>query len=78
MSYTIVSDLCEGVADCIPICPQECIHWAESKTNTKGTRYVYIDDGRCTNCDACRFVCPIAGAVLDQWLPALQRVRCVT
>jgi NAD-dependent dihydropyrimidine dehydrogenase PreA subunit len=73
MSYTIVSDLCEGHADCIPVCPQECIHWAESKTNTKGTCYVYIDDSRCTNCDACRFVCPIAGAVLDKWLPALQR-----
>ena len=73
MSYTIVSDVCEGVADCIPICPEECIHWAESKINAKGTKYVYIDETRCTDCDACRFVCPISDAVLDEWRPELQK-----
>jgi hypothetical protein len=35
MSYTIVADVCEGIHDCIP-------------------------------------VCPIEGAILDEWVPELQ------
>jgi NAD-dependent dihydropyrimidine dehydrogenase PreA subunit len=72
MSYTIVSDICEGIGDCIPLCPEECIHWAD-KINKKGAKYAYIDETKCTNCDACLFVCPISGAVRDEWQPALQR-----
>jgi NAD-dependent dihydropyrimidine dehydrogenase PreA subunit len=52
MAYTIVADLCEGIADCIPVCPVECIHWAEGKQNTKGTKYTYIDDATCIDCGA--------------------------
>jgi NAD-dependent dihydropyrimidine dehydrogenase PreA subunit len=73
MSYTIVADLCEGVGDCIPVCPVECIHWAEGKTNTKGTKYTYIDDSTCIDCGACLSVCPIEGAILDEWKPELQK-----
>ena len=73
MSYTIVSDVCEGVGDCIPLCPEECIHLAKSKRNVKGTKCVYIDDSKCTDCDACLFACPISGAVLDRWVPVLQK-----
>ena len=95
MAYTIVADLCEGIADCIPVCPVECIHWAEGKTNTKDTKYTYIDDstcidcGRpspsaasaaasmssatCIDCGACLSVCPIEGAILDEWKPELQK-----
>jgi NAD-dependent dihydropyrimidine dehydrogenase PreA subunit len=72
MSFTIVSDVCEGIADCIPMCPTECIHWAEGKTNAKGTRFTYVEADRCTDCGACIFVCPIAEAVLDEWKPDLQ------
>jgi NAD-dependent dihydropyrimidine dehydrogenase PreA subunit len=73
MSYTIVSDICEGIGDCIAVCPEECIHWAEECRNAKGTGYVYIDESKCTDCDACLAVCPIYGAVLAEWKPELQR-----
>jgi len=73
MSYTIVADVCEGVADCIPVCPVECIHWAEGKTNAKGTKYTWIDDSVCIDCGACLSVCPIEGAILDEWKPELQK-----
>lgn len=73
MSYTIVADACEGIADCIPVCPAECIHWApEGRTNAKGTRYTSIDDGACIDCGACLSVCPIEGAILDEWRPEFQ------
>ena len=72
-SFTIVADTCEGIADCIPVCPVECIHWAKGRTNAKGTKYVYIDAAVCIDCGACLSVCPIEGAILDEWQPELQR-----
>ena len=74
MSFTIVSDTCEGVADCIPVCPVECIHWADGQTNAKGTRFTFIDPSGCIDCGACLSVCPIEDAILDEWKPELQRV----
>ena len=46
MSYTIVSDVCEAKADCIPVCPVDCIHWIKDKqwANVKGTASTYIDN----------------------------------
>jgi len=73
MSYTIVADICEGIADCIPVCPVECINWASSKSNAKGTKYTYIDDALCIDCGACLGACPVAGAILDEWKPELQK-----
>ena len=71
-SYTIVKDVCEGIGDCIPICPEECIYWASDATNAKGTRYTYIDPEKCRNCGSCLSVCPIEGAILEEWRPGLQ------
>ena len=73
MSYTIVTDLCEGIADCIPVCPVECIHWAEGEINEKGTKYTWINPAVCIDCGACLSVCPIEGAILEGWEPALQK-----
>ncbi|MBI3268723.1 MAG: 4Fe-4S dicluster domain-containing protein [Planctomycetes bacterium] len=73
MAYTIVRDACEGVADCLPVCPTECILGVGGQTNAKGTRFVRIDAPRCIDCGACLSVCPIEGAILDEWQPALQR-----
>src|SRR5262245_46510623 len=72
-SYTIVADVCEGIADCIPVCPVECIHWAQGRTNSEGTNYVFIDAAVCIDCGTCLSVCPIEGAILDEWRPELQR-----
>lgn len=75
MPYTIVSEICEGAADCIPVCPVDCIHWPEEeKTNEKGFKYPYIDADTCIDCGACLAACPIEGAVLDDHQPELQKV----
>jgi ferredoxin--NADP+ reductase len=71
-SFTVVTSVCEGLGDCIPVCPVECIYWAEGQTNAKGTPFVYIDGSECINCHACLSVCPIEGAILSEWHPGLQ------
>ena len=76
MSYTIVSDICEAKADCIPVCPVDCIHWVEKdgqkKKNKKSTDYTYIDNETCIDCGACLAACPVEGAILDTWDPSKQ------
>ena len=72
LSYTIVAHTCEGLGDCLAVCPVECIHWVEGKTNNKGTKFVYIDASVCIDCGACLSICPINGAILDEWKPELQ------
>jgi NAD-dependent dihydropyrimidine dehydrogenase PreA subunit len=67
MSYTIVSDVCTFQLDCIPVCPVECIHKVEDDSNTQGTHYCYIDETTCIDCGACLSVCPVEGAILDDW-----------
>ncbi len=63
MSYTIVADVCEGLHDCIPSCPADCISKGHG-TNAKGTSFSVIDPAACTNCGICLSICPIEGAVL--------------
>lgn len=75
-SFSIAADACEGIGDCLPVCPVECIHWAEAGNvrNTKGARFVTIDDSRCISCGACASVCPISfgEAIRDYWAPDLK------
>ena len=71
MSYTVVADICEGIHDCIAVCPEECMI-STHETNAKSTRFTFIEPDRCTDCGACLSVCPIEGAILDNWQPALQ------
>jgi NAD-dependent dihydropyrimidine dehydrogenase PreA subunit len=56
----------------------DCMHWAEGQTNAKGCKYVWIDDSICISCGACLSVCPIEGAILDEWHPELQKGKCFT
>ncbi len=76
MSYTIASDICEAKADCIPVCPVDCIHWIKDKAwkNAKGTESTYIDNETCIDCGACLAACPVEGAILDEWKPELQKL----
>lgn len=73
ISYTIVTDVCESICDCVLVCPVECIRPATDGLNNSGCRYCMIDPRACINCGLCLDVCPIEGAVLDQWRPDLQK-----
>lgn len=73
MSHTILTDVCEGVADCVGACPVACIHPGDTK-NIKGTDYYWIDFQTCIDCGICFQVCPVEGAIIPEERADLQRV----
>ncbi len=65
MAHTIVTDVCEGIADCVDACPVACIHPGPGK-NVKGTDWFWIDFATCIDCGICIQVCPVEGAILPE------------
>jgi NAD-dependent dihydropyrimidine dehydrogenase PreA subunit len=72
MAHTIVTDICEGIADCVGACPVACIHPGPGK-NTKSTDWFWIDFDTCIDCGICLQVCPIEGAIVAEERPELQK-----
>ena len=72
MPHSIVTDVCEGIADCVQACPVGCIKPGESR-NAKDKNYYWIDFNTCIDCGICIQVCPIEGAVLAEERADLQR-----
>ena len=72
MAHTIVSDVCEGVADCVDACPVACIDQGDGK-NSKGTDYFWINFDNCIDCGICLHVCPLEGAILAEERSDLQK-----
>ena len=72
MPHTIVTETCEGVADCVTACPVDCIDQGPGK-NKKGTDWYWINFETCIDCGICLQVCPVEGAVIAEENPDLQR-----
>lgn len=71
MPYTIITDECEGFADCVDVCPIACIYPGSGK-NAKGIDdWNWIDFSNCIDCGICLQVCPV-GAILPEERPDLQ------
>jgi NAD-dependent dihydropyrimidine dehydrogenase PreA subunit len=72
--HTIVTNICEGVADCAAACPVACIHPGENPSkNQKGTDWYWIDFSTCIDCGICLEVCPVPGAIVPEERPDLQQ-----
>lgn len=74
MAYTIVTNVCEGVAACAPACPVDCIHPGIG-FNQKGTPWYWIDFDTCIDCGVCLEVCPVPGAIIPEERPSLQLIK---
>lgn len=72
MAHTIVTEICEGVADCVDACPVACIQPGRG-TNKRGTSFFWIDADTCIDCGICLQVCPVSGAILPEERPELQK-----
>ena len=65
MPHSIISNICEGVADCAKACPVGCIKPGKGR-NIKGTDFFWIDFDTCIDCGICLQVCPVKGAVIPE------------
>lgn len=72
LPHTIVTETCEGIADCVDACPVACIHPGPGK-NAKGTDWFWIDFDTCIDCGICLQVCPVEGAIVPEERPDLQK-----
>lgn len=71
MPYTIITNECEGCADCVDACPIACIYPGFGK-NAKGIdNWNWIDFSNCIDCGICMAVCP-AMAIVAEERPDLQ------
>ena len=73
MPHTIVTDICEGVSDCVNACPVGCIKPGQGK-NAKGTNFFFIEYETCIDCGICLQVCPVNGAILAEERKDLQKI----
>lgn len=73
MAYTIITDKCEGITDCVDACPVACIYQGSGQ-NAKGTDWYRIDFSGCIDCGICLQVCPVEGAIIPEERPDLQKV----
>ncbi len=74
MPHTIVTDTCEGVADCVQACPVGCIK-PGNVLNAKGTNFYWIEFETCIDCGICMQVCPVEGAVIAEERKELQKIN---
>ncbi|MDX2273011.1 MAG: 4Fe-4S dicluster domain-containing protein [Cyanobacteriota bacterium] len=72
MPHTIVTEICQGIADCVAACPVACIHPGEVP-NGQGLNYYWIDYPTCIDCGICLQVCPVEGAIVPEEKPELQK-----
>ena len=72
MAHTIVTNVCEGVADCVDACPVACMNPCQG-AKSKVTIFYWIDFDTCIDCGICLQVCPVQGAILPEEKPELQQ-----
>jgi NAD-dependent dihydropyrimidine dehydrogenase PreA subunit len=58
----IKSDECKGCCLCIEACPKGCLQLGTS-INAIGYQYVQFQEGACSACGMCYYVCPEPGAI---------------
>ena len=65
MAY-VICEPCAGAKElfCVDVCPVDCIQGGADSPQ------MYIDPATCTDCDACRPVCPVSAIFFEGNVPA--------
>lgn len=56
-------------ADCVQVCPVDCIHPRKDEPEFEQVRQLYIDPATCINCGACAAVCPAQAIFPEEEVP---------
>ncbi|MFC5747196.1 4Fe-4S binding protein [Actinomadura rugatobispora] len=68
MTHVITQACCNDAA-CVPVCPADCIHPAESEPGFASAEMLWIDPEECIDCGACADVCPVDAIYPENRLP---------
>ena len=70
MSY-VIGERClqERYADCVEVCPVECIHPTKNEETFAKVEMLYIDNTTCIDCGACQAVCPVTAIFPNEQVP---------
>ena len=62
MAHTIVTDVCEGIADCLDACTCGLYSARKGTHQRRSTEFFWIDFDTCIDCGICLQVCPGGGS----------------
>jgi ferredoxin--NADP+ reductase len=68
MPYVIVQHCCND-ADCVEVCPVDCIHPTPGDPAYRAAEQLYIDPDTCIDCNACLEACPVDAIYPESLLP---------
>lgn len=68
MTHVITQNCCND-ANCVAVCPVDCIHPTPAEAAFNGAEMLYIDPSACTDCGVCVDVCPVNAIYSDDSLP---------
>ena len=57
MAY-VITDACTKDANCVDVCPVDCIHPRKDDSDYEQASQLFVDPGACIDCGACIPVCP--------------------
>lgn len=66
MPYTIITNECEGCADCVDVCPIACIYPGFGKNAKNIDDWNWIDFSNCIDCGICMAVCPVGAIIAEE------------
>ena len=58
MTY-VICEPCTKDAECVAVCPVDCIHPTKDEAGFEEVDTLYIDPAECIDCGACVPVCPV-------------------
>ncbi len=67
----VICEPCIGTktADCVQVCPVDCIHPRKDEPGFDQVPHIYIDPVTCINCGACAAVCPVEAIYPEEDVP---------
>lgn len=68
MAYAI-ADACTKAANCVDVCPVDCIHPLKDEGNFADVPQLYVNPVACIDCGACAPVCPVSAILAVDDLP---------
>ena len=68
MAY-VITGTCEKDADCVEVCPVDCIHPRPNEPGYRQAKQLFIDPNVCIHCASCFRICGAKAILAQEDLP---------